>query len=158
MEQAGKTTNMDVYKDNGNGNFGEDVKQDNGNGNEVEDEIIANEDNGNGNDVDDEVISNEENGNGNDVDDDYVIDLADLLPNSDDNPIEYIYHQDATGRVIFVDCRLKVLNGSVCTGNTPGTVSNTTVPNVSTTGSLPPYERIQTTDEFATFCMTFHQN
>ena len=128
MEQTGKT-NMDVKEDNGNGN-----------------------------DVDDDIIANEDNGNGNDVEKDYVIDLADLLPNSDDNPIEYIYHEDASGRVIAVDCRLKELNGPLCTGNTTGTVSNNNVPNVSTTGSLPPYERIQTYEEFAKFCMTFHKN
>ena len=34
-------------------------------------------------------------------------DLEKILPNSDDNPIEYIYTRDATGRVVHVDSRCK---------------------------------------------------
>jgi hypothetical protein len=34
-------------------------------------------------------------------------DLEKILPNSDDNPIEYIYTRDATGRVVHVDSRYK---------------------------------------------------
>ena len=35
-------------------------------------------------------------------------DLGKILPNSDDNPIEYIkYTEDATGRVVHVDSRYK---------------------------------------------------
>ena len=41
-------------------------------------------------------------------DDDTKIDLADLFPNTDDNPVEYIYTKDATGRVVAVDSRFKV--------------------------------------------------
>jgi hypothetical protein len=46
-------------------------------------------------------------------DDDYEdknnVDLADIFPNTDENPIEYVYTRDKTGRVVTVDCRLKVL-------------------------------------------------
>ena len=110
--------------------------------------------------------------------DDEVIDLLDLFPNSDDNPIEYIYHQDASGRVIAVDCRLKALAASGVTGNpTTGTVSNNTVAmnetaftgsNFSTieaasvgpiqTDNPPFFERILTTNEFAEYLMSFHRN
>ena len=34
-------------------------------------------------------------------------DLGKILPNSDDNPIEYIYTRYATGRVVHVDSRYK---------------------------------------------------
>jgi hypothetical protein len=34
-------------------------------------------------------------------------DLEKSLPNSDDNPIKYIYTRDATGRVVHVDSRYK---------------------------------------------------
>jgi hypothetical protein len=36
---------------------------------------------------------------------DGTLDLEKALPNSDDNPIEYIYTRDATGRVVHVDSR-----------------------------------------------------
>jgi ABC-type Zn2+ transport system substrate-binding protein/surface adhesin len=34
--------------------------------------------------------------------------LSKVLPNSDDNPVEYIYTRDSTGRVLSVEARLKV--------------------------------------------------
>ena len=34
-------------------------------------------------------------------------DLEKILPNSDDNPIEYIYTRDATGKIVHVDSRYK---------------------------------------------------
>jgi hypothetical protein len=36
------------------------------------------------------------------------IDLSDIFPNTDDNPIEYVYTRDKSGRVVTVDCRFKV--------------------------------------------------
>ncbi|KAI2510366.1 hypothetical protein MHU86_4090 [Fragilaria crotonensis] len=37
-------------------------------------------------------------------DEDYgKVDMAEVFPNTDDNPIEYIYTRDSTGRVISVD-------------------------------------------------------
>ena len=145
---------MDVEKDTATSNVivfdTTDVNIGNENGNDVANDIIPNENNGSGNDVDN--IDNDE-----DDDDDYVIDMTDLFPNSDDNPIEYIYHRDSTGRVIAVDCRPKQFNAPLSNGNTSGTASNNTVPNVSTMDSLPPVDRILTPEEFAKFCMTFHQ-
>ena len=41
-------------------------------------------------------------------DDDTKIDLVDIFPNTDDNPVEYIYTKDATGRVVAVDSTFKV--------------------------------------------------
>ena len=145
---------MDVEKDTATSNVivfdTTDVNIGNENGNDVANDIIPNENNGSGNDVDN--IDNDE-----DDDDDYVIDMTDLFPNSDDNPIEYIYHRDSTGRVIAVDCLPKQFNAPLSNGNTTGTASNNTVLNVSTMNSLPPFERILTPEEFAKFCMTFHQ-
>ena len=34
--------------------------------------------------------------------------LTKVLPNSDDNPIEYIYRKDSTGRVMGVEARFKL--------------------------------------------------
>jgi GTPase SAR1 family protein len=44
------------------------------------------------------------------LDDDtkYVTCLSSIFPNTDDNPVEYIYTRDASGRVVDVVCRLKV--------------------------------------------------
>ena len=39
-------------------------------------------------------------------------DLENILPNSDDIPIEYIYTRDATGRVVHVDSRYKQGSGT----------------------------------------------
>lgn len=39
--------------------------------------------------------------------------MAEVFPNTDDNPIEYIYARDSTGRVISVDFRLKVPRNEV---------------------------------------------
>ena len=153
MEQT-STTNMDVEKDTATGNvivFDTDVNIVNENGNDVANDIIPNEHNGSANEDVDNVDNDE------DDDDDYVIDLTDLFPNSEDNPIEYIYHRDSTGRVIAVDCLPKQFNAPLSNGNTTGTASNNTVLNVSTMNSLPPFERILTPEEFAKFCMTFHQ-
>ncbi|KAI2502872.1 hypothetical protein MHU86_11619 [Fragilaria crotonensis] len=47
-------------------------------------------------------------------DEDYgKVDMAEVFPNTDDNPIEYIYTRDSTGRVISVDFRLKVPRNEV---------------------------------------------
>ena len=49
-------------------------------------------------------------------DEDYYhgkVDMAEVFPNTDDNPIEYIYTRDSTGRVISVDFRLKVPRNEV---------------------------------------------
>ena len=133
-------------------------------------EVDAVQDELNNDDVDDELEDD-------DVDDE-VIDLLELFPNSDDNPIEYIYHRDASGRVIAVDMRLKALSALGVTGNpTTGTASNNTVAMNETafTGSNrstieaasvgpihpdnPPFfERILTTDEFAEYVMSLHRN
>ena len=43
--------------------------------------------------------------------DDGTPDLEKMLPNSDNNPIEYIYTRDATGRVVHVDSRYKQARG-----------------------------------------------
>jgi hypothetical protein len=42
------------------------------------------------------------------VDEDGRFDLSKALPNSDDNPFEYVYTRDHTGRVVSVVCSLKV--------------------------------------------------
>ena len=41
------------------------------------------------------------------------VDMAEVFPNTDDNPIEYIYARDSTGRVISVDFHLKVPRNEV---------------------------------------------
>ena len=41
------------------------------------------------------------------------VDLIKVFQNTDDNPIEYIYIRDSTGRVVSVDCRLKVPRNQV---------------------------------------------
>ena len=41
-------------------------------------------------------------------DDDTKNDLLDIFPNTDDNPVEYIYTKDATGRVVAVESMFKV--------------------------------------------------
>ena len=48
-------------------------------------------------------------------DEDYhgKVDMAEVFPNTDDNPIEYIYTRDSTGRVISVDFCLKVPRNEV---------------------------------------------
>jgi hypothetical protein len=43
-------------------------------------------------------------------DDNGRFDLSQALPNSDDNPVEYVYTRDHTGRVVSVVCHLKVPN------------------------------------------------
>jgi hypothetical protein len=43
--------------------------------------------------------------------DDGTLDLEKALPNSDDNPIEYIYTIDATGRVVHIDSCYKEARG-----------------------------------------------
>lgn len=42
------------------------------------------------------------------VDEDGRFDLSKALPNSNDNPFEYVYTRDHTGRVVSVVCSLKV--------------------------------------------------
>ena len=44
-------------------------------------------------------------------------DLSKVLPNSDDNPVEYIYTRDSTGRVVHVESRLKVPRAQHMDGN-----------------------------------------
>ncbi len=41
------------------------------------------------------------------------IDMAEVFPNTDDNPIKYIYTRDSTRRVILVDFCLKVPRNEV---------------------------------------------
>ncbi len=41
-------------------------------------------------------------------DDDGRLDLSLALPNSDDNTVEFVYTRDHTGRVVSVECHLKV--------------------------------------------------
>jgi hypothetical protein len=44
--------------------------------------------------------------------DDGTPDLSKMLPNSDNNPIEYIYTRDASGRVMHVDACYKQARGN----------------------------------------------
>ena len=41
------------------------------------------------------------------LDDNGKVDLTKMFPRSDDNPIDFIYTKDSTGRVISVECCLK---------------------------------------------------
>ena len=50
-------------------------------------------------------------------DDQGRFDLSKVLPNSDDNPVEYIYTRDSTGRVVHVESRLKVPTAPHMDGN-----------------------------------------
>ena len=43
--------------------------------------------------------------------DDGTSDLEKILPNSDNNPIKYIYTRDATSRVVYVDSRYMQAHG-----------------------------------------------
>jgi hypothetical protein len=43
-----------------------------------------------------------------DSDEDYVYCLSSIFPNTDDDPVEYVYTRDATGRVVSMETRLKV--------------------------------------------------
>ena len=45
--------------------------------------------------------------------DDYVNCLSSIFPNTDDNPVEYVYTRDATGRVVSMVTRLKVTQNKV---------------------------------------------
>ncbi len=44
-----------------------------------------------------------------------TFDLSQVLPNSGDNPVEYMYTRDHTGRVVSVVCHLKVAKEQVQT-------------------------------------------
>ena len=63
------------------------------------------------------------------LDEDGNPDLEKILPNSDENPIEYVYTRDATGRVVNVDARYKPGRGkeskSTLLGYTPPTIRRT---------------------------------
>jgi hypothetical protein len=42
------------------------------------------------------------------LDDCGKVDLALVFQNTDDNPTKYVYIRDSTGRVVLVDCHLKL--------------------------------------------------
>jgi hypothetical protein len=50
-------------------------------------------------------------------DDQGKFDLSKVLPNRDDDPVEYIYTRDSTGRVVHVESRLKVPRAQQTDGN-----------------------------------------
>ncbi len=43
-----------------------------------------------------------------DSDEDYVYCLSSIFPNTDDDPVEYVYTRDTTGRVVSMETHLKV--------------------------------------------------
>ena len=46
-------------------------------------------------------------GNDDDANEDHVNCLSSIFPNTDDNPVEYVYTRDSSGRVVSIEARLK---------------------------------------------------
>ena len=47
------------------------------------------------------------------------VNLTTVFQNTDNNPIEYLYTRDSTGRVVSVECRLKVPRDNIDFVRTP---------------------------------------